>query len=406
MGLFTTHSPIAVRIEIIANLAVIKNWQSVHDLCQYVNNEDNGAKEAARVLRKKLRTGTPQQQLNVISIIQSLIDGCGSKFKANLATEKFAAEISQVLISQSTNPHVKSRLMERLSVWSRAFSQDPGLAIIPQLHKQMLCLGIASNAAPNINSAAQPSPHPVMQSADKMVTQILQDTELAKSSAQMLIEAISFADPEIEAIEENELIKEFHSKCFTLHRGIQIYLQKAMETPHPHEECLAALLSCNEELLRAFAAHTQMLQRCQQDKLSRANSISHVGATTMHSGSISNVNPSPTTHTTNSAGQNETTIKIEVDSLLSRSQDPSVDPFADDVYRVSDSSNIATAIRNGKRVDVARNSDEISEKELLELIKSQSPSDSTKLNQAGPSSSSAATPASIPAVAVQVSPAV
>lgn len=37
--------------------------------------------------------------------------------------------------------------------------------------------------------------------------QMAQDIELARNSARMLTEAVSFADPEMEAIEENELIK-------------------------------------------------------------------------------------------------------------------------------------------------------------------------------------------------------
>jgi len=37
--------------------------------------------------------------------------------------------------------------------------------------------------------------------------QMAQDIEVARNNAHMLIEAVSFADPEMEAIEENELIK-------------------------------------------------------------------------------------------------------------------------------------------------------------------------------------------------------
>lgn len=36
--------------------------------------------------------------------------------------------------------------------------------------------------------------------------QIMQDIELANSNAHMLVEAVSFADPELEAVEENALI--------------------------------------------------------------------------------------------------------------------------------------------------------------------------------------------------------
>lgn len=43
--------------------------------------------------------------------------------------------------------------------------------------------------------------------------QMAQDIELARNSARMLAEAVSFADPEMEAIEENELIKVQATDC-------------------------------------------------------------------------------------------------------------------------------------------------------------------------------------------------
>jgi hypothetical protein len=42
---------------------------------------------------------------------------------------------------------------------------------------------------------------------EQQMRQMAQDIEVARNNAHMLIEAVSFADPEMEAIEENELIK-------------------------------------------------------------------------------------------------------------------------------------------------------------------------------------------------------
>lgn len=41
----------------------------------------------------------------------------------------------------------------------------------------------------------------------QQMRQMAQDIELARNNAHMLIEAVSFADPDLEAIEENELIQ-------------------------------------------------------------------------------------------------------------------------------------------------------------------------------------------------------
>ena len=43
------------------------------------------------------------------------------------------------------------------------------------------------------------------------LSQIMTDVELADNNAHMLHEAVSFANPELEAVEENELIKVWHN---------------------------------------------------------------------------------------------------------------------------------------------------------------------------------------------------
>ncbi|KAF9559932.1 putative actin patch assembly and actin polymerization protein [Mortierella alpina] len=239
MGIFKPDSIVTLQVGILTHERSDINWAMLNNLCQTANSVDGGAKEAARALRKKLSAGESQQQLNSILVMQALIDGCGSKFKAELATIKFGLVIQQVMESKSTNPLVKSRLMERLSVWATSFASDPSLEVIPQLYHKL-------------------SMDDVMR--DKKM-QILQDIELANNNAHMLVEAVSFADPELEAVEENALICEFQSKCITLQRAVQIYLSELTNETMPDEKCLAALLACNEELVLALGAYNHMMER-------------------------------------------------------------------------------------------------------------------------------------------------
>ncbi|KAG0341719.1 putative actin patch assembly and actin polymerization protein, partial [Podila horticola] len=143
MGLFSKQSAITSQIDTITALTAITQWDAVAALCETINAKDDGAKEAGKALRKKLRFGRPQQQMNALTLIQAMVDGCGSKFKAQMATAKFAEDIEAVVISDATDANVKIRLMERLADWADKFISDPGLAIIPQLY-----YGLVKNNTP------------------------------------------------------------------------------------------------------------------------------------------------------------------------------------------------------------------------------------------------------------------
>lgn len=360
-SLFSNKTAITNQIEVITNQQTITNWDEVGRLCEAVNAREDGAKEAAKALRKKLRWGKPQQQMNAITLIQSMVDGCGSKFKAQMATLKFAEDIEVVVVADTTDANVKIRLMERLDDWAAVFSTDPGLIIIPQLYHMLV-----KRNTPRSNGARQspPSPPRAPMSQEQRMRQMAQDIELARNSARMLTEAVSFADPEMEAIEENELIKEFHSKCLTLQRGIQQYLSEITESATPNEQWLTALLAANQELVQAFTSYNQMMERHHLDQVTRASEMTDVVPN--RNGDTLTSDPFNTTHDLISFDNNEgagvglgrahsnggsTGNGKGVSAEHKGSADEPANPFADEGYYVAGPADVAAAVKMGKRAD-------------------------------------------------------
>ncbi|ORZ16014.1 hypothetical protein BCR41DRAFT_353353 [Lobosporangium transversale] len=369
MGLFSKQSAITTQIDVITGLASITNWDQVVVLCETVNAKDDGAKEASKALRKKLRLGRPQQQMNAITLIQAMVDGCGSKFKAQLATSKFAEDIETVIIADATDANVKIRLMERLEDWSVTFATDPGLVIIPQLYYMLI-----KNNTPRSNNSRQgpPSPTRAPITPEQQMRQMAQDIELARNNAHMLIEAVSFADPELEAIEENELIKEFHSKCLTLQRGIQQYLSEMTESANPNEQWLTSLLACNQELVQAFTAYNQMMERQHMNKVTKVSAMTDVvpnrspenapRSSQDYQQDLMSFNDidaagvgkgrSNSYEYNNGNGASVSNGKGAPTSYNGPSTHASsTDPFSDEPYFVTGPVDVATAVKMGKRAD-------------------------------------------------------
>ncbi|KAF9984451.1 putative actin patch assembly and actin polymerization protein [Mortierella antarctica] len=353
----------------------------INGLCQAVNSVDGGAKEASRALRKKLRAGDSQQQMNSITVMQALIDGCGSKFKAELATIKFGLVIQQVMESKSTDHRVKGRLMERLSVWATNFSSDPSLEVIPQLYHKLSMDNVMRGVIAPIG--------------EQKKMQILQDIELANNNAHMLVEAVSFADPELEAVEENALIREFQSKCLTLQRGIQIYLSELTNEITPDEKCLAALLACNEELVLALGAYNRMME---QRTLSRAMKIQQPSHSTRHEYLLRDAAAADSAGV--GSGYKVPYSENQTGKGRSAHDDaPVADPFADDGLYVSRPTDMPS-VKDGKRPD---RKDETEEQELIQLVKEHAYTD---LSHDGPSSYSASGAKASASTASVVSPVV
>ncbi|KAF9385903.1 hypothetical protein CPB97_004304 [Podila verticillata] len=301
-------------------------------------------------LRRRFKNGAVFQQLNSITVMQVLMDGCGSKFKAQVATQKFADVLSYLVLSAETKPYVRSRLMERLGAWAQSFSGDPGLVIIPQLYQHLSSLRLALVPINNValQQAFLPAPgsERTLSFGLQKQAMIRQDIELANNNAHMLSEAVSFADPDLEAVEENDLIKEFHSKCLTLQRGIQIYLTELTDSPTPDERLMNALLAANQELVLALSAHTQMMDTRKQVRLARAG----------HWSSTNNAQP-PTSDTPihDLLVFREPTGSSSVSASSSRSASPTmahqqvIDPFADQAYYVSGPTDVASIVKQGKQ---------------------------------------------------------
>ncbi|KAG0345436.1 putative actin patch assembly and actin polymerization protein [Podila humilis] len=394
MGLFSKQTAISSQVDTLTGLPAINQWDAVVSLCEAVNAKDDGAKEAGKALRKKLRLGRPQQQMNALTLIQAMVDGCGSKFKAQLATAKFVEDIEAVIISDATDANVKIRLMERLADWADKFMGDPGLAIVPQLYFNLVKNNTPRQVrqpkctAPHSRGEAHSPPRAPITEEQRM-RQMAQDIEVSRNNAHMLIEAVSFADPELEAIEENELIQEFHSKCQTLQRGIQQYLSEMTESANPNEQWLTSLLACNQELVQAFTAYNQMMERQQLSKVTKASQLNNaptsppansapgpedlisfggdgagvgmgvVAGSPPRNGNIfsdtnghSNGNLNGKQSSNGAAPTSNTSNGKDVTSVTSNTNaQPSNDPFADEPYYVAGAADVAAAVKMGKRPD-------------------------------------------------------
>ncbi|KAF9298394.1 hypothetical protein BGZ88_006873 [Linnemannia elongata] len=309
MRIFPKVTNITPEIEVLCTQPTFSTWSSLRLLCASVNSIDDGAKEAAKALRKVLRGDVPRHQMNAIIIIQGLVDGSCSRFLAQLATTKFAADINYVASSKTINRQVKLCLMERLASWARACSSDPSLVLIPNLYNGLVYEQVVPFYDPNApeqypairpmivggpNFIASPLTSPTSSAPPSRAgsfntlhislttNEVLRHVEMVKNNAQMLTETVSFTDPDIATNDELSLIKEFFRKCMTLQLDTQKYLSEITSKPAFDEISLGQLLYANEDLLNSINCYNVFMEKIQLKRaLQRSTSIIAATTTTL-----------------------------------------------------------------------------------------------------------------------------
>ncbi|KAF8947995.1 putative actin patch assembly and actin polymerization protein [Haplosporangium gracile] len=340
MRIFTKETNITPQIEILCSQTTFSTWSSLRLLCASVNSVDDGAKEAAKALRKALREDIPRHQMNAIIIIQGLVDGSRSRFLAQLATTKFAVDINRAACSKTTNPQVKLCLMERLGSWARACSSDPSLIIIPNLYNSLVyeqvvpfydpsAPGQYPAIRPNVvgspfaspTSSAPPSRAGSFNLRPVSLTthEVLRHVEMAKNNSQMLAETVSFTDPDAATKDELSLIKEFFKECMELQRDTQTYLSEITSKPAFDEISLGQLLYANEDLVNAIKCYKNFMEKLHLKRaLQRSTSTINAITTSTTQAPISQNSsgsspPSPQQPTHTSADETHFKVLIDID---------------------------------------------------------------------------------------------
>ncbi|KAG0079215.1 hypothetical protein BGZ90_003266 [Linnemannia elongata] len=291
MRIFPKVTNITPEIEVLCTQPTFSTWSSLRLLCASVNSIDDGAKEAAKALRKVLRGDVPRHQMNAIIIIQGLVDGSCSRFLAQLATTKFAADINYVASSKTINRQVKLCLMERLASWARACSSDPSLVLIPNLYNGLVYEQVVPFYDPNAPEQYPAIRPMIVGGPNFVVSPLTSPTSSAPPSRAGSFNTLHISLTTNEVLRHVEMVKnnaqmltetEFFRTCMTLQLDTQKYLSEITSKPAFDEISLGQLLHANEDLLNSINCYNVFMEKIQLKRaLQRSTSIIAATTTTL-----------------------------------------------------------------------------------------------------------------------------
>ncbi|KAI9033659.1 hypothetical protein CLU79DRAFT_724800 [Phycomyces nitens] len=232
------------------------DWTIAFGLCESVNGSELGAKEARKLLQKKMLSNDPNIQYLALELLNALAENCKDKFRSQLSAKSFGEDLETLASpKRSKDERVHGKLVQCLQNWMAEYGSEPSFGALRRVYDNTLEASVGQYTAQRprrANNTNSNSGRREQFTASDPKT----DCELAKNSAQLFSQTLSFTDPTQEDITKNALIQEFYAKCQSFQTIMSSHLQTC-EDP----DVISELLEANNELVNCFKTYDDMLER-------------------------------------------------------------------------------------------------------------------------------------------------
>ncbi|ORX55587.1 hypothetical protein DM01DRAFT_1382732 [Hesseltinella vesiculosa] len=124
------YSAITVIIDRLSNTDELEWFYPLQQLMEVLAMQVNGAKEAIQVIDKRLKQGTPEQQLNLIQVLNYLAENSNHRILYEIvATSKLKSRFKWMM--KAKIPHtIKLKIITLLKTWIQRYD-----AVEPRIHR-------------------------------------------------------------------------------------------------------------------------------------------------------------------------------------------------------------------------------------------------------------------------------
>ncbi|KAF1809720.1 hypothetical protein P152DRAFT_146152 [Eremomyces bilateralis CBS 781.70] len=127
-----------------------ENWELILNVCDKVEADDSGAKDAVGAMIKRLAHRNANVQLYTLELANALAQNCGAKVYRELASRSFTDALLRLAADRNTHQQVKGRILERMAEWTEMFAKDRDLGIMEQAYMKL------KSQNPNLDPPSKP----------------------------------------------------------------------------------------------------------------------------------------------------------------------------------------------------------------------------------------------------------
>lgn len=261
-----------------------ENWALNMEICDIINETDEGPKDAVKAIRKRLQQNAGKNYTVVmytLTVLETCVKNCGKRFHLLVTQKDFVQDLVKLIGPKNDPPTaVQEKVLSLIQSWAAAFCSNPEMQGVVQVYTDLKHKGIefpstdGESLAPiHTPSRSVPLAQPVKtQTQDASVQQqqqqqqqtnsvtntnqgihpqqiakLRKELDIVQGNMRVFGEMLTELTPGKEHPSDLELLQDLYKTCHTMQSRIVELLVKV-----GNEEVTGELLQINDELNNLF----------------------------------------------------------------------------------------------------------------------------------------------------------
>lgn len=271
------HSVVGQRIEQATDGSLAsENWALNIEICDIINETDEGPKDAVRAIRRRLQQNAGKNYTVVmytLTVLETCVKNCGKRFHSHITQKDFVQDLVKLIGPKNDPPTaVQEKVLSLIQSWAEAFRTNPEMQGVVQIYTDLKQKGIefptsdAETMAPiHTPSRTVPVQPPVQRTIVEPVPQVVtentgnvtihphqmeklkKELEIVRGNMRVFGEMLSELTPGKDHHSDLELLQDLCKTCQSMQSRIVELLDKV-----GNEKITEDLLLVNDELNNLF----------------------------------------------------------------------------------------------------------------------------------------------------------
>ncbi|CAG2160854.1 unnamed protein product [Oppiella nova] len=271
-----------------------ENWALNMEICDVINDTDEGPRDAVRAIRKRLQQNSGKNFTVVmftLTVLEACVKNCGKRFHLLVTNKDFVQELVKIIGPKNDPPAVvQEKVLSLIQSWAQAFRGQTELQGVVQVYNELKSKGIEFPAtdseamAPihtpqraksatshssepsvplptntSVGAAASVQPQPMtgaaarrvvtgpMQLSPEQLAKLRSELDVVQSNMKVFSEMLTELTPGSEHNDDWQLLSDLNKTCQSMQTRIVELIERVA-----NEEVTNELLRVNDELNNLF----------------------------------------------------------------------------------------------------------------------------------------------------------
>ncbi|XP_072224289.1 TOM1-like protein 2 isoform X2 [Leuresthes tenuis] len=287
-----------------------EDWTLNMEICDIINETDEGPKDAMRALKKRLTANKNYREIMLaLTVLETCVKNCGHRFHIHVANRDFIDGVLVKIISPKSNPPtiVQDKVLSLIQSWADAFRSSPDLTGVVHIYEELKRKGIEfpmadldalspihtpqrgtpevdpamiKYLAPASTAAGIPKPAPPAPAAPptsnvpspftatpEQIARLRSELDVVRGNIKVMSEMLTEMVPGQEDVSDLELLQELNRTCRAMQQRVVELISRVS-----NEEVTEELLHVNDDLNNIFLRY-ERYERYRTGRAARNNGM-------------------------------------------------------------------------------------------------------------------------------------